>query len=234
LYYSDPAWSNGGRLAVTITHQPDEGFGYSNVAVGRPPRRLVELSVGMSPVAGSPAWAPDGGRLVVVGYQSWAGGGLYLWQSASNTTVELTPEWLDGPTADDAPAWSPDGTRIAFVRARRGRRTLHVIRPDKSGLREVSKTPAAYPTWSPDSRRLAFEADRRIAIVSADGSRVRFLTNPRGRDTDPAWSPDGSTIAFVRYRSAQAQIGDIWLMTPSGARQRLLIRNAAQPAWRRG
>ena len=34
-------------------------------------------------------------------------------------------------------------------------------------------------------------------------------------DTDPAWSPDGGSISFVRRRQG-ASVGDIWVMNPTG------------------
>src|SRR5205807_10502183 len=60
--------------------------------------------------------------------------------------------------------------------------------------------------WSPDGKVLAFSesnADKthtRIALLSLVDSTTRPLTSPSGQDLDfgPAFSPDGSTVAFVR------------------------------------
>ena len=70
-----------------------------------------------------------------------------------------------------------------------------------------------------------FDNGHRIAVINADGTGLRYLTNSKTGDTDPAWSPDGRWIAFVRH-------GDLWLMDANGASQRLLVRNATQPAWK--
>ena len=40
-----------------------------------------------------------------------------------------------------------------------------------------------------------------IFIVNADGSGLTSLTPPSTSDLDPDWSPDGTRLAFTRYRS---------------------------------
>jgi Tol biopolymer transport system component len=58
------------------------------------------------------------------------------------------------------------------------------------------------PDFSPDGRRLAFSSRRsgdagEIWLASTDGSNPQRLTHGSGpRQSAPAWSPDGSRIAF--------------------------------------
>jgi TolB protein len=42
--------------------------------------------------------------------------------------------------------------------------------------------------------------------MDVDGSSPRNLARHRGRDTDPAWHPDGRRIAFVSDRTGQSEI----------------------------
>ena len=62
----------------------------------------------------------------------------------------------------------------------------------------------------PDGTRIAFVSLRagneEIYVMHADGSNVVRLTQHPSIDTEPAWSPDGTKIAFTA-----------WHATPSGA-----------------
>jgi TolB protein len=86
--------------------------------------------------------------------------------------------------------------------------------------------------------------NKSIAIVEMDGG-VHFsdLTNPdEVAATSPAWSPDGSTIAYVAQPLGQGIEPQgvierrIWLMTPDGANRRRLTSSDTweeRPQWSR-
>ena len=63
----------------------------------------------------------------------------------------------------------------------------------------------------------------RIATVWTDGSHKRVLTD-HGSAYDPAWSPDGSQLAYGTDRG-------IALMTATGAGQHLVVPDGLHPAW---
>jgi eukaryotic-like serine/threonine-protein kinase len=105
---------------------------------------------------------------------------------------------------DRGPKWSPDGKRIGFYSDRSGRYETWAIRPDGSGLEQLTKTtgPSRWDSeWAPDGKHLA----------TTDGVRtyVEDLTHPLaertaealpplegGRGLNPrSWSPDGSMLA---------------------------------------
>lgn len=112
-------------------------------------------------------------------------------------------------------AWSPDCEMIAFERGfTAGKRGLWVMRADGTEVRQVLRMPNREindPAWSPDGSKIAFsvvsweDPERFIAprhhiyVANADGSDAVQLTNGKGADRRPTWSPDGTKIAFDRH-----------------------------------
>lgn len=101
-----------------------------------------------------------------------------------------------------APDWSPDGMRVVFHRetARDWPPVQPVSSPDP--LFSLVRT-GQFPRYSPDGLRIAMNDSRRgfarhdILLMSADGSsRERLLDDPEHSAIAPAWSSDGTRIAF--------------------------------------
>lgn len=83
-----------------------------------------------------------------------------------------------------------------------------------------------------ENGKIAFSKDGPsggIYLMNADGSGVERLTFEPG-DIDLAWSPNGSRIAFVRFREGDA---DIYVMNANGSEVARLTRDGASsaPAW---
>jgi TolB protein len=96
-------------------------------------------------------------------------------------------------------------------------------------------TPQLSPLAASDEkgRRILFTAGQGqvtgITLVYADGSGVYRLTSGPGTDYTPAWSPDGSRIAYV---SASPGARGLFLINPDGSGKTQLVEHAAQyPAW---
>jgi Tol biopolymer transport system component len=98
------------------------------------------------------------------------------------------------------PEWSPDRTRIAFYSDRGGRYEVWTIRPDGSGLTQITRTNrdgAWFPQWSPDGRSIAYP--------DGTGSEIVHLDPPGKTDRLPdlkdgnwfqvwQWSPDAREL----------------------------------------
>jgi dipeptidyl aminopeptidase/acylaminoacyl peptidase len=100
-----------------------------------------------------------------------------------------------------APAWSPDGKRLAFAALApdAGGGEIYVHEED-GGPRKVGNGLDA--EWAPDGRLLVSNGAS-ISVVDADGDEERLLA----KGTEPALSPDGRRVAFVRSEgSALAEV----------------------------
>lgn len=78
-----------------------------------------------------------------------------------------------------------------------------------------------------------------IFTMNADGSNIRQLTDEERSSRSPAWSPDGSQIAFATARDVPDSFTALWVMEADGSDERPLVRNpqtgrpmfGGQPAW---
>lgn len=124
------------------------------------------------------------------------------------------------PTATSAPSASAALTMrvgepwIAYQWEQDGGGRISLVRPDgmdSHPLLPDAKYNAYHPDWSPDGAQIAFDAETgggdEVWVVNADGSNAAAIV-PRSTDcaiscgevASPAWSPDGSKIAFVRFQ----------------------------------
>jgi TolB protein len=158
----------------------------------------------------------------------------------------------NGPAPVTNMAWSPNGKLIAFFGL-----GWMVMNADGSNLRELTSginLPQCYslPTiWSPDSNFLAvvttkvngsfcqgwgdknFDTTNIILINVSNGKDYPLLSDDSTGNIDPAWSPDGSYIAFVSNRSGTPEV---WVVKSDGSDLRQITEYDSltrYPLWRR-
>jgi dipeptidyl aminopeptidase/acylaminoacyl peptidase len=134
------------------------------------------------------------------------------------------------------PVWSPDGSQIAFQSNRDGNYEIYVMNADGSGTARLTNNAASdqTPAWSPDGTKIAFVSNRdnpdyEIYAMNRDGTDQTRLTaanypsSSEVSSVSPAWSPDGTTIAYVqRQRIGVAGPAEIWAMDADGSNKRSL------------
>jgi hypothetical protein len=121
---------------------------------------------------------------------------------------------------------------------------IYTSRPDGSERTQLTHargpTQDVKPAWSPDGRRIVFVRGRlegqssfkpfALYVMNADGTRQRRIphTNDQG-GVAPAWSPDGTKIAF-----SAGSPGHIYTIEPDGTRRTRVAgvpANSSDVAW---
>ena len=100
--------------------------------------------------------------------------------------------------AQRSPVFSPDGTKIATTFRQNDHWEVHVMAADGSGETRLTDTPLTA-----------------LAAQQSQGMAVHAWNNAA-----PAWSPDGSQIAFVTDRTG---VWEIWIMNADGSNQHPLL-----------
>jgi hypothetical protein len=147
-------------------------------------------------------------------------------------TGEAFPDLQQSPTsealatpavANPLPTPSTVSDQIAFASDRTGQPQIYLINVVGGDLLQLTDLPdgACQPAWSPDGMSLAFTtpctSNREeyvgssifVTQVGADGDATTpmpLILSLSGGSYDPAWSPDGSKIAFTSQRTGRSQI----------------------------
>jgi Tol biopolymer transport system component len=149
----------------------------------------------------------------------------------------LVPTFADN---QGDPAWTREGDALALFASFSDDSQIYAFWPKTHKFRLLGPRSArSYePTWSPDAKRIAFAEDwgpfgrtteATIKIVSLATNKRASVTKPKRNriDVDPAWSPDGRTIAFARQDHGPQTI---YLTRPDGsATHRLTLGRS--PSW---
>jgi Tol biopolymer transport system component len=180
-----------------------------------------------------PTWSPDGTQVAYSGTNGFGNRGIYVMTLATGKARLLTHE--SGDSFEVSPAWSPGGAQIAYaaggwqeepagsgliyVTPVAGRRPPFLLIADRNG--------AVDPSWGPDRSSIVFTADVRggtaLFTASTDVNvEPRRLTDAT-EDSSPAWSPDGTQVAFVRGT-------DVAVLTVATGEVRIL-GTGGDPAW---
>jgi dipeptidyl aminopeptidase/acylaminoacyl peptidase len=185
-----------------------------------------------------PRWSPDGRYLAFISARDDKPARVWRLSRQGGEAVPLT----DTPQSVEDYAWSPDSTRM-----------LLVLRDASAAEQAAFEQGDAYeeetaPPWVIDRQQFKTDyvgyLDRRrthIYLLDVAAGALTQLTRGDYDDAEPAWSPDGTQVAFVSNRVAEPDLSydtDIWLVSadPAAAPQapRLVSDTEgpdASPAW---
>jgi dipeptidyl aminopeptidase/acylaminoacyl peptidase len=150
-------------------------------------------------------------------------------ETSDRTQIENVLRGLNRGRSFGQVAISPDGKRLAWIEGGRGGGEIEIA--PTSDLSQPTRITAATKAdqrcregeiaWEPDSKALAFLSDcadpgtqANLYLSRLDGSPAKRLTVMHGLAHAPAFSPDGSGIAFLYVQGATRPAGALAAMKP--------------------
>lgn len=135
---------------------------------------------------------------------------LVLLLGSVSAQVAPTAQDIVAMSSASAPAISPDGKLVAYIL--------------------TSRTLDAGAKPSDGDKTGGWKTERQL-YVAAPGGTPRQLTFSKEKTSDPQWSPDGSSISFIRQRDGKSRL---MLMRLDGGEPRVLDTGTYEPqtyAW---
>ncbi len=176
-----------------------------------------------------PRWSPDGRRIAFVSDRAGEPEAkkkprnVFVLPLGGGEARQLTS--FEEDCADLA--WSPDGRRLAFT----------VKEPKAADAADDAPRVYDRMRYKTDEGFFLDGRRRHVWIVDAEGGEPRRLTDGDWDDAQPAWSPDGSEIAFVSNRTEARErntVADVWVAAAGdGALRRVTDERGtySNPAW---
>jgi Tol biopolymer transport system component len=219
---SDPGWSpDGSHLAIVLV-TPGAPAVLATIAADGTNLRRILGGEGDYPFFRSPAWSPDSSKLVVVRSSGGLAGELWEVPLSGGQPKRL---YADPPGIfSNQPVFMPDGRGIVHQSNRAGATNLWLASLNGGAL--VPLTTGAGPDESPSVAR-----DGSVAFINRRSRctlEIRDLAAGKSRDIAvhgwyiwaPAFSPDGSEVAFSRAEKDGAW--HIWITPAAGGTPRRL------------
>lgn len=175
-----------------------------------------------------PSFSPDGSHVAFVWLKDPGSSTpqyhIYVRALSSETLLQIT----DGAGHEHQPHWSPDGSQIAYADIDDMTCSLLTVSPlggPSRKLADCDKYDGDSMAWSPDGATLAMKGPgyKGIDFLTVADGGVRHVTEvppTDQQDTDPAFSPDGNLLAFVRWHASG--VANVYVVPVSGGQPKRL------------
>ena len=253
IWVMDADGANARNITPTPGHAPDlspdgrqivfnSGPGSGDLVIvdsdGSNERTLVRPISVYTP----PSWSPDGHRILYAG----AGGLRTINPDGTGDRLLLQHQKYQDEFGLSffGASWAPDGRRLVVTSlGATSADGLWIIDLDTQVPTHVYTGSAHEVAWSPLGDRIAFSGGPNLAIftVRPDGTDRQQLTGLPGQfdstvsATDPAWSANGTRIAFTVSRGVDSgevnriiSVNEVWDIAVDGSGLRNLTNAAGQ------
>ena len=223
-----PAWSPDSRMLSYVSFEGNMSTIYvQNLRTGN--RRKISELPGIN---GSPAFSPDGRKLVLTLGGSDGNLDIHVLDIATRNLKRLTYN----RSIDTEATWAPNGEEIYFTSDRGGSPQIYKMKlnSDRASRVTFEGSYNARPRLSPDGDKLAmvhqYRGDYRIAIYDIEEKDLLILSSG-SQDESPSFAPNSDTLIYATKLSGD---GVLETVTADGlVRQRMAPKSGdiREPVW---
>ncbi len=145
--------------------------------------------------AADPKWSPDGRHLAFLGGSAGRPAQLCVLPADGGDSRQLT----DFKHGVSEYAWSPDGLRFALTAA------TAFASPVAGGAKTEAVRVIETLRYKFNGRGFIFDKNRHVYVLALEGGQPTLVSGSDWDDTSPAWSRDGTRIAFASARHPERE-----------------------------